>query len=104
MISQPTLTMGKISFLDIFSWLFGALLIAIGIVNTFWGNDPFFGVFILLASQVYYPWVPKLVKAITGITIPRIAKIGLGLFILWAALGVGELFDKVDMMLADLRG
>jgi hypothetical protein len=22
-------------------WLFGALVVAIGLINTFWGNDPF---------------------------------------------------------------
>jgi hypothetical protein len=41
----------------------------------------------------------------TGFTIPGmvIIKILLGVFILWAALGVGELFDKIDLMMMDLR-
>jgi len=42
----------------------------------------------------------------TGFSIPRIGivKILLGILILWASLGVGELFDKIDLMMMDLRG
>lgn len=36
------------------------------------------------------------------ITIPLWAKIILGIFIIWAALGVGELFDKIDLMMVNL--
>jgi hypothetical protein len=56
----------------------------------------------LLASCVYFPPVNLLVKKKTGFSIHRVLKIILGLFILWAALGVGELFDKIDLMLMDL--
>ncbi|HEX8367756.1 MAG TPA: hypothetical protein VF604_04240 [Pyrinomonadaceae bacterium] len=37
----------------------------------------------------------------TGFSIPGmgIVKILLGIFILWAAFGVGELFDKIDLMM-----
>jgi hypothetical protein len=40
-----------------------------------------------------------------GFSIPRMGmiKILLGPFILWAALGVGELFDKIDLMMMDFR-
>ena len=30
-------------------------------------------------------------------------KILLAIFIIWAALGVGELYDKIDLMMANLR-
>jgi hypothetical protein len=83
---------------DIIGWLFGTLVFAIGIVNVFWGNDAVFGVFVVLVSFVFFPSVTTLVKQKTGISIPRIAKIGLGVLIIWAAVGVGELFDKIDMM------
>ena len=36
--------------LTIISWLFGVIFFAIGFVNTFWGNDPGFGIFIILLS------------------------------------------------------
>lgn len=83
------------------SWMFGVIVLVIGLVNIFRGNDPFFGVFIALLAFVYFPPVNSLLKKITGIRIHFILKILLGLFILWAALGVGELFDKIDMMLME---
>ena len=45
-------------------WAFGILVFAIGIVNTFWGNDPLFGIFLLLLSFVYYPPVNSLIKKV----------------------------------------
>lgn len=92
--------------LNIISWIFGIIFFAIGVVNTFWGNDPGFGIFILLLSLVYFLPVNDILKKMTGFSIPRmgIVKILLGIFILWASLGVGELFDKIDLMMMDLRG
>jgi hypothetical protein len=87
-----------------FSWLFGVIVFAIGVVNTFWGNDPAFGVFLLLLSFVYFLPVNFILKKITGFSIPRIGivKIVLGIFIIWASVGVGELFDKIELMMRDL--
>lgn len=91
--------------LNVISWIFGIVFFAIGVVNTFWGNDPGFGVFILLLSFVYFLPVNAIFKKMTGFSIPGmgIVKILLGIFILWASLGVGELFDKIDLMMMDLR-
>src|SRR5688500_2716622 len=90
---------------NVISWLFGTVFFAIGVVNTFWGNDPGFGVFIILLSFVYFIPVNALLKKIAGFSIPKIGilKILLGIFILWASLGVGELFDKIDLMMTDLN-
>jgi Na+/citrate or Na+/malate symporter len=85
--------------LNFFGWLFGAIVVAIGIVNTFWGNDPIFGIFILLLANVYFPPINVLLKSWLGFSIPIIIKIVLAIFILWAALGVGELFDKIHLMM-----
>jgi hypothetical protein len=85
----------------IISWLFGLLVIGIGLVNTFWGNDPGFGIFLLLLSLVYFPPLTAMLKEKTGWSIPWFIKVLLALFILWAALGVGELFDKIDLMMGD---
>jgi hypothetical protein len=103
MSNQSEVTMNK-SFhvLNLISWLFGLAFFAIGVINTFWGNDPGFGVFIVLLSLVYFPPLTAIFKEKTGFSIPRIIKILLALFILWAALGVGELFDKIDLMMMDL--
>ena len=88
--------------LNVISVVFGGIFFAIGIVNTFWGNDTGFGIFIMLLSLIYFPPVNTMLKIKTGISIPKLVKILLGIFILWASLGVGELFDKIDLMLLDL--
>ena len=92
--------------LKVIGGIFGAVFFAIGVVNTFWGNDPGFGVFIILLSLVYFLPVNDIFRKMTGFSIPKmgVVKVLLGIFILWAALGVGELFDKVDLMMASLRG
>ena len=92
--------------LKLMSWIFGGLFFAIGVVNTFWGNDPGFGVFVLLLSFIYFLPVNFILKKMTGFSIPGIGivKILLGIFILWAAFGVGELFDKINLMMTQLRG
>lgn len=92
----------KLNIGNILSYVFGVLAFAIGIVNTFWGNDPGFGIFILLLSFVFFLPVNELSKKIAGFTIPKIGLIRfvIALFIIWASLGVGELFDKIDLMLA----
>ena len=87
---------------NLFSWIFGIAVFAVGIINIFWGNDLPFGIFILLLSFVYFPPFEKLVKLKTGFSIHPILKIILAIFIIWSTLGVGELFAKIDLMLADL--
>ena len=86
--------------LNTISTFFGLLFSSIALINMFWGNDALFGLFLFVLSLIYYPPVPGLIKRLSGFSIPGFAKILLGLFILWASLGVGELFDKIDRMLA----
>jgi hypothetical protein len=81
------------------AWVSGLLFSIIGLINTFWGNDPFFGLFILVISLIYLPPVNALINNKLGLKVHIAIKIGLGLFVLWAALGVGELFAKIDLML-----
>ena len=103
MNNKAEITMNNKSIVgNIITWLFGIVFLAIGLINTFWGNDPGFGVFIALLAFVYFPPVNVLFKNITGFSIPVIAKIILGTFIFWASLGVGELFDKIDLLMMDL--
>ena len=87
---------------DVMGWLFGILVLLIGLINTFWGNDLGFGVFHILLSFVYFPPTNVIFKKITSFSIPIIIKILLGLFIIWVALGVGELFNKIELMIMDL--
>ncbi len=88
---------------NIISWGFGIVVLVIGIINTFWGNDLGFGVFLIVLSVVYFPPTNVIFKKITGFSIPLVIKILLGLFIIWAALGVGELFNKIELMMMDLE-
>ena len=91
---------------NLIGWIFGIAVFAAGVVNTFWGNDPAFGVFILLLSFLYFPPTSNILSAISerliGFPIPKVAKIVWGIFIVWATLGVGELFDKINLMIMDL--
>jgi len=65
----------------------------------FWGNDPFFGLIIFMISWIFYQPILVLIlekiptKFLLGI------KIILGLLIVWSSLGVGELPDKIELML-----
>ena len=86
---------------NLFSWFFGCIVMAIGLLNIFWGNDLGYGIFILLLAFIYFPPTVSFFKKISGITIPLLAKIILGAFILWSALGVAELFGKIELMARD---
>jgi hypothetical protein len=88
--------------LKMVSWLFGTVVFVIGAINTIWGNDPGFGVFLILLAFAYFPPTNVILKRKTGFSIPRYVKVALAIFIVWAALGVGELFDKIDLMIMDL--
>jgi hypothetical protein len=98
-VTAEITTVGKI-----ISWLFGLAVLCAGIINTGWGNDTGFGIFLVILSLIYFLPVNAIFKKITGSTIPaiRILKILLGIFIIWAVLGVGELFDKIALMKADM--
>jgi hypothetical protein len=103
MTNKSEITMNNRSIVgDIISWFFGIIFLAIGLINTFWGNDPGYGVFIALLAFLFFPPVHVLIKNITGFSIPLLAKITLGIFIIWSAIGVGELFDKMVLMMKDL--
>ncbi|MBX0332275.1 hypothetical protein K3G39_03410 [Pontibacter sp. HSC-14F20] len=86
---------------SIFSWLFGFLFLAIGFINTFWGNDAGYGLFIILLSLAYFPPMAAVLRESTAYTIPLVVRIFIGIIIIWSALGVAELFDKIDLMLLD---
>jgi hypothetical protein len=61
------------------NWLFAVLFSAIGLVNCFVGNDPEFGVFILLLSLLFYPSLRLVFQQKIGWTIPSFVLILLGL-------------------------
>lgn len=81
------------------NWLFALLFSAIGLINCFAGNDTEFGIFILFLSVLFYPPFQELFQKKTRWSIPSFVLIVLGVFIFWASLGVGELFDKIALLL-----
>lgn len=87
--------------LNIISYGFGILAFAIGLVNTFWGQPVGFGVFIIILSISYFLPINAILKSIVGFNIPRIGlfRVLVTLFVLWASLGVGELFNKIANMI-----
>ena len=87
---------------NLVSWVFGIVVLAAGLINTFWGNDPGFGIMLVLLSFVFYPPVNAMIKKRFGRSIPLLIKIILAFFIIWASLGVGELPAKIDLMMRDL--
>lgn len=91
-----------IYFRNVISWAFGVLVLLTGLVNTFWGNDPGFGIALVLCSFLYYPPANAFLKDKTGIKIPAVLKIIMGFLVTWAALGVGELSDKIHLMMMDI--
>ena len=97
---QPTpLLLNKSLVSKFVSLIFGIVFSFVGFVNIFWGNDPFFGLIIFALSFIYYlPAIDLLQNKIRPKTF-TIAKYVVGFLILWTSLEVGELFDKVELML-----
>jgi hypothetical protein len=81
------------------NWFVAVLFSTIGIVNCVVGNDPEFGVFILLLSLLFYPPLRLVFQQKTGRKIPALVLILLGLFVFWSSLGVGELLNKFNFLL-----
>lgn len=84
----------------ILSLAVGITLLLIGFVNLFWGNDPFFGLAIVVLASLYYLPMIQRIQASIEPKYWRIGLVVLAVLILWAALGVGELEDKIELMQA----
>lgn len=80
------------------SMLLGCLLLSIGFVNLFWGNDPFFGLAICVASTLYFFPVAKKISRMLEPKWWRWILAILAVLILWASLGVGDLEGKLELM------
>ncbi len=85
----------KSNVLNIISWVFGAAIFAIGVLNVFLVHTvP--GVIYLLLSFVYYPPANAILKKRFGFSIPLVVKILLGIVIIWFTLGVSDLGAMID--------
>lgn len=79
-------------------FILGLILYGVGFVNLFWGNDPYFGLTILSFSVIFFTpllffFYKKNQKAFVYIALC------LAVFFIWASLGVGELFEKINLMI-----
>ena len=91
---QSSITMNYKSIIfNVISWLFGVAVFTVGLINTFWGNDPFFGLFLVMLSFVYFPPVAAMIKSKVGVSIPAVIKISLAVFIVMAA-WVGIMLER----------
>ncbi len=95
MLHKPVIT-------NIISSIFGLLFLAIAVLNMLYGNDFWFGVMIANLSLLYFPPIPEMIRKVTGFSVHWSVKLVIALFILWSAVGVGELFDKIEMMKSDI--
>jgi hypothetical protein len=75
------------------SWIFALAVVADGILNLFWGNDPGLGVAFLLLSLLYFPPIDRKIKQWLGQNIPLLPKIVLALAIIWVTGSVGALAE-----------
>ena len=80
---------------QIFRTLLGLLFGMIGIINLITPNDPGYGIFVLLCSLLFYPGVWGFVAKRFPVRMHAAWLIVLWLFLLWTALGAGDLFPKV---------
>ncbi|MDQ4140814.1 MAG: hypothetical protein M3142_09845 [Bacteroidota bacterium] len=77
------------------NWIFGAVVMAIGLLNLFLVHVvP--GVIFLLLSLVYVPHTNAFLRNRFGFAIPLAVKIILGIVIIWFTLGVSDLGDMID--------
>jgi hypothetical protein len=80
---------------DIISWIFGIVFFIIGVLNIIFVHIvP--GSFYILFTFLYIPSTNIYFKNRFGFSIPIAVKIILGLIILWATLGVGDLMEMFE--------
>jgi hypothetical protein len=80
---------------SISGWIFGMMLLTVGILNMFLVHlVP--GVAYLLLSFIYFPPSNAYIKKKFDFSIPLVVKIILAIFILLFTLGVSDLGDLID--------
>ncbi len=76
---------------NIISWIFGFIVLALGLMNILRGNDPFLGVALLLAAGIYFPPTYNLFRNVSGMSLHYLLRIALALLIIWINLAVGAI-------------
>ena len=80
---------------NVISWIFIIIFFTLGILNLiFVHHVP--GLIYFLLSLVFLPVVNTFLKKRFGFTMPLWTKILVGLIIIWATLGVGDLMEMFE--------
>lgn len=82
---------------SISGWLFGLLVLAVGVLNIVLVH-PVPGIVYLLLSMVYFPPANALLQKQLGFSIPLAVKIILGIVLFLFTLGVSDLGDMIDKL------
>lgn len=77
------------------SWIFGIIVLAIGVLNLFLVHAIPAVVYLFL-SLIYFPPVNAVLRKKFGFSIPPVVKIILCIFIIMFTLGVSDLGDIID--------
>lgn len=78
--------------LDVICWIFGLLLLTIGIMNIFMVH-PVPGIIYIIVSIVFFPPSNIFIKKRFNFLIPFRIKLILFILIMWFTLGVGDLAE-----------
>ena len=82
--------------LNIVSFVFGLLLLTIGIMNVFMVH-PILGIIYILVSLVFFPPTNNILKKTLNFTIPFKLKLIIFILIMWFTLGVGDLAEMYGL-------
>ena len=77
------------------NWIFVSIFLILGIFNLIL-IDPIPGVFYLLLAFIYLPSTNMWIQTKFGFKIPFVLKIIVFLFVIWATMAVGDLFELVE--------
>ena len=88
----------------LFTIIVAGILFYVGFVQTFWGNDPYLGWGITVIAALVFAEPAGYIMARFKLS-GRRYEVVLGVtlvVVLWISLGVGELWDKTQLMLEHL--
>ena len=85
---------------NLISWIFVVIFFTLGILNLIFVHDvP--GIIYILLSLVYLPSINTFLNTRLGFTIPLWTKILVGIIIIWATLGVGDLMELFESWIVE---
>ena len=88
--------MKNLNVLDIISWIFGLLLLIIGIMNLFMVH-PLPGIIYIIFSIMFFPPTNNFLKKTMNFTIPFKIKLITFILFMWFTLGVGDLAEMYGL-------